>query len=252
MKVLLLGSLPALLATPALAQHHSFQVGPTVGATLATARFDEESSVNVLPANVNYSLRGGFLAGATGRYQSKSRWGGQAAVLFTQQGYRHPYRYGTYQSEDNVRLNYLRLPLQATFSQHAGGQGWQLFAGPYVGALLGGQRTSEITSSALTTTRQDRVVVTDTHHVPVEVVVATRLTLPDYTYYSRRFDVGLQGGVGYRVGNALLQVGYTLGLRNLATTTVYEWGTSTTRSAGEPYRTRGWQASLTYLLGPKF
>ncbi|RZK48739.1 MAG: PorT family protein, partial [Hymenobacter sp.] len=233
---------------PAHAQR-AFRFGPTVGTTLSTAHFDDVSYVNVLPANVNYSRRWGFLAGATGSYQSKGHWGGQVAVLYTQQGYRQPYSYGAYQSETNVRLNYLRVPLQATFSQHAGGQGLQAFAGPYVGVLLGGHRAFESTTAGSTYAHDERIVVAESR--TRALFSSYDYSAPDSASYSRRFDVGVQAGVGYRLGNALLQVGYTLGLRNLATTTVYTSGTGSYSDAGVPYRTRGWQVSLTYLLGPK-
>lgn len=256
MKTLLLPTLlaaGALLAAPARAQR-AFRVGPTAGAALSTIHFTDVSDNTTLP------LRGGWLAGATGSYQSAGHWGAQLAVLYTRQGYIERYEYNAYQYSNNVRLNYLRVPLQATFSQHAGGQGLQVFAGPYVGVLLGGRHTYESSSGGSSYTSSAPVEVADLHTQPAYIlydysatslVAPTRIVAPDYTGYSRRFDVGLQGGVGYRLGNALLQVGYTLGLRNLATTNVYELSTYTYRSAGEPYRTRGLQASLTYLLGPK-
>lgn len=74
---------------------------------------------------------------------------------------------------------------------------------------------------------------------------------PDLTFYLRRLDVGLQGKLGCRLGNALVQVAYTFGLRNLSSALVYELGGTTYHSASEPYRTRGWLASLTYLLGAR-
>lgn len=241
-----------LLAAPAHAQH-AFQIGPTVGAALSTVHFDK------LPANTTMRWRGGLLAGATGVYQSKGHWGGQVALLYAQQGYTQRYENASaqyqYQTTDNVRFHYLRVPMQATFSQHAGGQGFQAFAGPYAGVLLGGNRTYETSSSSGSATNSSRVVVAESYTPPEQILLLREgdmaYLLPDYTVYSRRFDVGLQGGLGYRLGNALLQVGYTLGLRNLATTTIYSSAFSSYSVAGEPYRTRGGQVSFTYLLGAK-
>lgn len=232
----------ALLAAPAHAQQ-AFQFGPTIGAALATVHagtYSDEAT----------SARWGFEAGATGLWQGKGHWGGQTAVRYVQQGFvRHATAVGgPGDFRDYLRLNYLRVPLQATFSQHAGGQGLQLVAGPYLGVLLGGRRTAEATYAGSTASQSTRVVVADTHTESAAALYSSSY-LPDSAAYSRRFDVGLQGGVGYRLGNALLQVGYTLGLRNLSSTMVYEAGTTTLRIAGEPYRTRGWQVSLTYLLG---
>jgi hypothetical protein len=244
----LLGS--TLLAAPAYAQR-AFQVGPTGGLTLATARFAETSPVNREQA---MPLRAGFLVGATANWQSQGHWGGRLATLFVQQGYTQRYTYPMAgQSIEQVRLNYLRLPLQATFSQHAGGQGFQIFAGPYAGVLLGGHHSFESTYQQGSFVRSGRVVAADTHTASYPVLYSSfraTIQVPNDDYYARRFDVGVQGGLGYRLGNALLQVNYTLGLRNLATTTLYELGGSTISYANTPYRTRGLEASLTYLLGP--
>lgn len=248
MKTLLLPALLAagtLLTAPAHAQR-AFQVGPTVGATLSTVHFDDVPDRTAMP------LRAGFAAGLTGSYQSLGHWGVQVAGLFVQQGYTQRYESptGDYQHTTYLRLNYLRLPLQLTFSAHPSGRGLRFFAGPYVGALLGGQHIEESTYQGVRARNRGQVMVADTRHQEVLFVIDP-VYQPEYTRYSRRFDVGLQGGVGYQVGPARLQVGYTLGLRNLAATTVYQVGTSSFAEVGDPYRTRGLEASLTYLFGPK-
>lgn len=239
-------------AAPARAQQ-AFQVGPTLGAALSTVALDQHP----LNATTAMPWRGGFLAGATGVYRSKGHWGGLLAVLYTEQGYVQHQAYSSasypYQTTDRVRLNYLRVPVQAMFSQRAGGQGFQAFAGPYVGVLLAGNRTHETSDAGGGSTNHGRVIVADSYTLPEQspfVVGDVAYPQLDYNAYSRRFDVGVQGGLGYRLGNTLLQVAYTLGLRNLATTLVYPAGPAAYSSvAGEPYRTRGAQASLTYLLG---
>jgi hypothetical protein len=248
MKTLFLPALlgPALLlVAPAHAQR-AFQVGPTGGLTLATAYFGEENATG----DRSMPLRAGFLAGATANWQSQGHWGVRLASLYVQQGYtqRYTYLYSGVNVEQ-VRLNYLRLPLQVSFSQRPGGQGIQAFAGPYAGVLLGGRYTFESSYPGSSYARSGRVVVADTHQEAYPILFSSTSLVPDSNYYSRRFDVGVQGGLGYRLGNALLQVGYTLGLRNLSTTTLYELGGTTTSWAGTPYRTRSLEASLTYLLG---
>lgn len=250
MKDLFLSMLPfgavLLLAAPAHAQH-AIQVGPTGGLTLATAHFGEENT----GGERTTPLRAGFLAGATASWQSAGHWGVRLAALYVQQGFTQRYTFpDSAQDVNQVRLNYLRLPLQATFSQHAGGQGFQAFAGPYLGVLLGGRRTFESAFRGNTFVQNGRVVAAETYHAAYPSF-SSFYSAPDENYYSRRFDVGLQGGLGYRLGNALLQVNYTLGLRNLCSTTLYDLGGTTFPSAGTPYRTRGLEASFTYLLGPK-
>lgn len=235
----------SLLTLHVAQAQRAFQVGPAVGLTLSTIHFD----VGSVPRGMDTPLRAGLLAGVTGSWHSVGQWGGQVAVLFAQQGYSK--QRDTLQSSrsERVRLNYLRLPVQATFSQHAGGQGWQLFAGPYVGVLLGGSQTNEYSYAGTGSSQTSRVVVADSYEVPVSIYSSYQAVAPDYTYYSRRFDVGLQGGVGYRLGNAVVQAGYTLGLRELSATAVYSSAGSRAYSYREPARqTRGLQVSLTYLL----
>jgi hypothetical protein len=226
---LLVASSPLFIRS-AYAQR-AFQIGPTGGATYATQRIlDPYSSADVR------HLRG-FEAGALANWQRIGHWGAQAAVLYTQQGYRLAY-YNNFTGStatDDVRLNYLRLPLRVVFTQHTSGQGIQLFAGPYAGVLLGGTRSY--------------LYPYNNYSFRSQVLVASDYgrdsTWNRSAAYSRRLDAGLQGGVGYRLGNALLQVGYTLGLVNVAATRYQAY----VEPVNNPARTRSWQASLTYLLG---
>ena len=130
-----------LLAAPAQAQR-AFQIGLTGGLTLATAHFGKQNSIG---SNQTMPLQAGFLAGVTVNWQSQGHWGGRLASLYVQQGFTQRYASSIGQDLNKVRLNYLRVPLHATFSQHAGGQGFQAFAGPYLGVLLGGHHTFEST-----------------------------------------------------------------------------------------------------------
>ena len=66
------------------------------------------------------------------------------------------------------------------------------------------------------------------------------------TAYSKRFDAGLQGGIEYRWDNTLLQIGYTLGLVDVAATRYQAY----VDPVHNPARTRSWQATVTYLLCP--
>lgn len=219
-----------LLAVPAYAQQ-AFQLGPTAGATFATQRIlDPYSSADV-------RHRWGLEAGALANWQSAGHWGAQAAVLYTQQGYQLAYlnSFTGYTATDDVRLNYLRAPLRVVFTQRASGQGLQFFAGPYVGILLGGNRSYAYPFNNYSFTGQ--VFVAKEYG---RDSLASRSAA-----YARRFDAGLQGGIGYRWGNALLQVGYTLGLVDVAATRYQAYADP----VHNPARTRSWQASLAYLLG---
>ncbi len=229
-----------LLAGTAHAQV-TFSVGPRVGLSLSTVHFASNDNTT--------GLRPGFEAGL----QSSLQWGHfafQPAVLYTQRGFAQDFNSDIDPGFSNlranhVRLNYLSIPLLLAFTQRKDGTGFQVFAGPYVSMLLGGHRELDFTTGSTS----DRVVAADRY----EGISPSynNFQLPDYTYYSRRFDVGVQGGVGYRLGQVMLQLTYGLGLRNLSSQKVFTIGPDTYTSEDTAYRNRSLQASLTYLFGSK-
>ena len=73
----------------------------------------------------------------------------------------------------------------------------------------------------------------------------------DPTFYSRRFDAGLQGGSNNCRGRALLQIGYRLGLRNLGAAYRYGSGPTAQVAPSPSYRNRAFQATHTYLFASK-
>lgn len=228
---LLAGSL--LLTATAQAQT-TFSVGPRVGLNVATAHFPEKSS---------YRLAG-FEAGLTGNLQL-GHFAMQPSLLFSQKGYRtHGSLFsidgpGTY--EETVRLNYLTLPVNLAYSLGERGQGLQLFAGPYVGLFLGGAYTRRV--------HEDGYLGGPAYDTEYDGKVEAANV---YTYggdrYAQRIDAGLQAGVGYCLKGWRVQAGYSLGLRNLAS--------SYQASNGMLYReatnyNRVFQLSLSYLVGAK-
>lgn len=225
-----------LLASPAVAQKR-LEIGITGGATLASLHYGATENT--------HGPRWGFAAGATGVWQPAKHLGLQAALLFMQQGATQTFR-GIDSADpaqgmvtDQVRLNYLRLPVCLAYTAGRSGQGLHLAAGPYAALLVGGNR------KFTTTTAGTSQVVTGS------VVAASAY---DYSsasnndVYSRRIDFGLQGGAGYRLGQVLLQLQYALGFRDLSPAVVGPQNGTAYEAADRAYSTRTWQASLTYLL----
>lgn len=231
-----------LLAGTAQAQA-TMHFGPQVGFVRATV-------YNTSATNY-YRLvgRSGLEAGLAGSLQL-GHFAFQPAILYSQQGYASeqlPLAGGPAFGTATTRLDYLRVPLQAAYTQHATGQGLQLFAGPYLGFLLGGRTESSYGTNRAT----GGVVVTEAHTERISTGSST-IRYPDYNFYGRRLDLGGQVGVGYRLGGALLQVSYSQSLRRVNATEQYAI------DGGEPYdvpspnyRPRSVQASLSYLLGPR-
>jgi hypothetical protein len=231
-----------LLAGTAQAQA-TFHFGPYLGGNVSTAHFADKT-----PSLAHR----GFDAGILGAFQF-GHVAVQPAVLFAQRGFTSkPIFYDTGfggLTQTSVRLHYLTIPLQVAYTQHTDGQGFQVSAGPYVSFLVGGKSVADYqyTGSGLLQ-QESTVAAADVH---TRNISSSSSQEPDYTFYSRRLDVGAQVGLGYRLGGALLQVSYSRGLRNVATTERYTVGsTSPTYNMNNPaYCNRAFQASLSYLFG---
>ena len=173
----------------------------------------------------------------------------QPAVLFSQKGvdqqliitsklsYSSSSPYNSNTSYHTVsRPNYLEIPINIVFTS-GGNQGFQLFAGPYMGFGMGGRAEYEssgygsLTGSNTNTFSYGSwkysntlVIYKDAYPGPpaaVFQVTGGNSTLEPTPFsassgyaVARRFDAGLNVGVGYRQGPLQVQLGYGLGLIN--------------------------------------
>ncbi|TFZ62900.1 PorT family protein [Hymenobacter sp. UV11] len=229
---------PLLLAGPFAHAQTTFSIGPTLGGNLATEHIAADNA-----PKLGYRLD--WLAGA----QASFAWGRfalQPALLLSQKGFKDEYVYyfvdpnqnptNPIAFHSNIRLSYLTLPLNFCFAPLGAKTGPQLFAGPYVSVLLSA-----------------RDAHTDFNRLPEDITVTDHLkvadaldALPD-NYGFRRFDAGLQGGVGYRYEAFLVQASYSLGLRNTTPTYIYAGAPITSTNSYN----RAFQLSLSYLFEPK-
>ena len=243
MKHLLLLGGGLLLASTAHAQA-TFRVGPRIGGAITSAHFPETYGAS-------YESRSGFEAGLLGNLQL-GQFAVQPSLLFSQRGYRRtsipiyfdppiPPDPGTV--EETTRLNYLTLPINMAFTLGRDGQGLQVFGGPYMALLVGGNYTYHIHIGS-PYPGGNPYNREETRKVQAGSVVSNPSA--DYTY-SRRFDTGLQAGLGYRFNGLLVQASYSLGLRNQAVQ--YEFNSYIYNTPA--YYNRAWQLSLSYLVGSK-
>ncbi|MGI4874577.1 MAG: porin family protein [Janthinobacterium lividum] len=191
-----------LLVTIAAQGQNVFSIGPLVGLTVAGANESTSPDITItyrtgLEAGVQSVLQLGHLAV-------------QPSLRFTQKGLHYHYGSGLFNSDTDYRLNYLMLPLNLAYSLRSDGQGWQVFAGPHIGLLLGGnyQQHSLDRSGGGNYASAGDIKPGENYEVPP---VGT-------TYYPlrcHRFDGGVQAGLGYRYGKLLGQAGFSFGLRDL-------------------------------------
>lgn len=210
-----------LVASAAQAQT-AFSIGPLVG--LAVAGANESSS-----PDITITYRTGFEAGVQSVFQV-GHMAVQPSLRFTQKGLHRHYGSGLYNSDTDYRLNYLTLPLNLAYSLRSDGQGWHVFAGPYIGLLLGGnyqQHSLDRSGGGYYSSAGDIK--------PGENYVVPPVGTTYYPLRCHRFDGGVQTGLGYRYGKLLVQAGFSFGLRDLGP----ELSSFHNRTA---------QASLSYLL----
>ncbi|MDO7852300.1 porin family protein [Hymenobacter convexus] len=233
---LLLAGLPVLLASRAQAQT-SFSIGPRVGLNVATYHFPVKPIIGTI------GYRPGFEAGLAANL-GRGHFALQAAALYSQKGFTQRYTadyrtsnnvsMGTVDAEFRNRLHYLTIPLSFAYTQGSDGQGAQVFAGPYLGVLLGGRyETTETPRDGSEPLTYGGAIT------PISGTAA------DFAYHAQRFDVGLQAGLGYRYRSLLLQANYSLSLRSLAVGYSYNGVTS----SNPVHYNRAFQGSLTYLFG---
>lgn len=219
-----------------------FGIGPQVGYLPTTASYHYDYATS---STSTTSYRSGFTAGIL----AEIGFGPvalQPAIQYARKGTTQdvagPPALPPFAASVRYRLDYLTLPLNVAFTQHADGQGVQLVAGPYVGVLLGGENTVDATYQ-----NTPGVLLQSSSSRRIEVGTPYSSATPTYGTHMRRVDVGLQAGFGYRYRSLLLQTSFSLGLTNAEES--YD-----NKPAGytDPptYRNRGFQLSLAYLFGP--
>ncbi|MBO2010334.1 porin family protein [Hymenobacter negativus] len=156
------------------------------------------------------------------------------------------------------KLNYLEVPLNFVYTSDTD-NGFQVFAGPYVAFGVGGNGSSKL---AITSNDPDVLMSGAVNSFPIALTIEygskqnanTQLddalnnglaSSPEVIATFRRFDAGLNAGLGYRVGPFQAQIGYSLGLLNL--TPNDPDGNDTD---GKIYN-RGFQLTANYFFGNK-
>ena len=105
----------------------------------------------------------------------------------------------TQESRVTSRSNWLELPVNVVYSW----RGFQAFAGPYLAMAVGGQQRGQVSGTS-----------PSVRYGSYEYTYSGQLNYGSDTQ-NRRFDAGLNVGVGYRRGPLQAQLGYGIGLLNL-------------------------------------
>ncbi len=226
MKNLFTALLLAGAATTAHAQT-KISVGPRLGANLSSF------STSGANAGTTKSIFSGQFGAAL-----DINFGGfsfQPALLYTQKGselnYNETQNYGSgsgqyqYTSSETVtikatpRINYLEIPLNLVYTSAS--SGFQVFAGPYLAFGMGGNMEYNYQDTRVEkyggSTNNNSISQAGTVNIDFadKYPDPNSFNAPPTSIQFRKFDAGLNGGIGYRRGPVQAQLGYSLGLSNL-------------------------------------
>lgn len=206
--ILLLAVL-ALSGATAAAQT-TFKLGVRGGANRALTTVAPGSSATGLNTYERSADKGAIYAWQAGLVLEAAfgKFAVQPALVFSQKG--EKFTTGVYfnaigggfaaSSNSTNRYNWLELPVNFVYTLH-GDHGLQLFAGPYVAMGVGGRQTGTSSFAA-----------PNISYAPYEF--DDRVTYGTATN-NRRFDAGVNFGLGYRQGPVQVQAGFGLGFVNL-------------------------------------
>lgn len=156
------------------------------------------------------------------------------------------------------RANYLEIPLNLVYTT-GGDHGFQVFAGPYAAFGMGGR--VELDNQGTSTNGSGGSSGTSSYYNYGDAFFIYRGTYPGVpatasgpafpapyeansgAIVARRFDAGLNAGVGYRFSALQLQLGYGLGLMNQQPGKAPKFSTEPTA-----YRQRVAQLTATYFF----
>jgi hypothetical protein len=229
--------------------------GPRLGANLSTFSYSGNTT-----GLAETSSRFGVQVGGTLNV-SFGNFAFQPSLLFTQKGAKLTGAQaevgGGYITNVSAsltpRLHYLELPLNMVYTA-GGDHGFQLFAGPYVALGVGGSGEYRVTLDS-----NDPLYADYNGSYPGSLTVeygdrqndnsaagnGSGLGAPSLILTVRRFDAGLNGGIGYRLGPVQAQLGYNLGLVNFVPKD------SNGDDTGTKAYHRGFQLAATYFLPSK-
>jgi hypothetical protein len=246
-----------LLVASASQAQTTVSFGPRLGANLTTFSYNG-TSTGLDATNHQLGVQvGGTLNLGFGNVSF------QPSLLFSQKGAElkgsEEQSFGGITTKASVtikpRLNYIELPLNVVYTT-GGDHGFQVFAGPYLAVGVGGGGSYKVSFES---NDPDYTTYLPNGEYPGSLAVeygdrqndnssagaGSSLGAPKLTITARRFDAGLNAGVGYRVGPVQAQLGYGLGLVNFIPK-----DSDGTDTGSKAYH-RGFQLAATYFFSAK-
>lgn len=230
-------ALAGLLLTASAAQAQ-VTLGPRVGLNLSTVAVDLKDAGDEFDPE---SRIGGQVGVALNVPMGKLAL--QPALLISQKGFtaqeKSTAQYKT-SLEQKMRLTYLEVPLNLVFTT-GGTEGFQVFAGPYLGVGVGGRYSIKGSWSYNDGFFRDNGTVDESGDVKFASQYP-KSNNSDNAYF-RTLDAGLNAGLGYKLKAFQVQLGYGLGLGNIIPND--EDG----KEPDDKLHNRGFQLTASYFFG---
>ncbi len=130
----------------------------------------------------------------------------QPAVMYAQKGTSYKSTNSGVTIESTTRYEYIEVPVNLVYTT-GGDKGFQVFAGPYIGFGIGGKAKLEISGTGIIDGKSESDIKFDGKE---------SADVNDTKIHAKNPDFGINAGIGYLVSGIQIQLGYGLGLSNLA------------------------------------
>lgn len=147
----------------------------------------------------------GFTAGLAAEFGFSDALSLQTGLMLANKGYKFEMEEDGESIKAKTSVNYLEIPLNLAYNL----SGFQVHAGPYIGVGLFGKNKSEYNFGGESESEEGKFKFKNS------VSESDLDELADDEDYLRRLDYGLNLGVGYRMGPALITATYAWGLSNI-------------------------------------
>ncbi len=231
MKKIVHSALAVALLLGAGAAHAQITFGPKVGINLANVKYklsDADKKDGAKEPDTQMKI------GASFGLMMNARFGNlaiQPALTYSMKGYKLDEKVDETTTQDGftttskgtstgqMSLGYIDIPVNLVYTT-GGDQGFQVFAGPYVGFGMGGKYEfdSKVTSTTSFGGQQiasSEVSFKGDGDVEFKSEVTRDDAKKEKTEFVRQPDFGINAGIGYLMNRFQVQAGYGLGLNTL-------------------------------------
>lgn len=192
----------------------TFRFGPQVGANISSVSYQQEPNHN---GTLVTGYRAGFSAGLVGLWSVTHQLSIQPGARFIRSSFSTSETAVSVTSttisnnyyKNSYLLNKLEIPINLLYFINKTARSPYLLAGISTGILLGGSRSFD--------SRFVENGNTNTYSGKDDILVGSTYSINTSNYYMRRWDLGVQAGLGYQFNCIAIQAAYRVGVVNTAT-----------------------------------